>query len=363
MDFAAEEFAARLARVRELMRRQQLDAVLVDDSEMLAYFTGYETSLNRYRACVVPLDGMPVMVLRSLDAAPFRQQAWFDTLIAVHDSDDTVLAVATALEPHRRIGFDASSHAMTPSTYGALPHARFVPVALRELRLVKSAAEIARMRRAAEILDQVFAEMIEAVVPGVTPREITARAAARLIALGADPAHLGYIAAARGWAFLHAQPDGKPLQAGDVLHLELVSRYRGYEARLMRCVALGTVQREQAEQAERLMRLQDAQIAAMKPGAHAREVDAILRDGVLAAGLRDSYANVTGYTLGYYSRQPLRSSDFTRCFLPTAGWRLESGMVFHMYTSAAGISFSETVLVGPDGPERLTQLPRRLFAR
>jgi Xaa-Pro dipeptidase len=36
-------------------------------------------------------------------------------------------------------------------------------------------------------------------------------------------------------------------------------------------------------------------------------------------------------------------------------------MVFHMYASAHGVSFSEMVLVTPDGPERLTQTPRLLF--
>jgi Xaa-Pro aminopeptidase len=363
VDFTPEEFSARLARLREAMRGQELDAVLVDDSEMLAHFTGYETSLNRYRACIVPREGTPVMVLRSLDAAPFRQQAWFDANVAVPDTEDIALAVAKALEPYRRVGFDPSSHAMSVSTYHKLPHARFAPVPLRDLRLVKSAAEIARIRRAAELVDQVLGELIEAAVPGVTPRRLMARAAARLITLAADPAHIGYIAAARGWDFLHAQPEDKPLETGDVLHIELVARYRGYEARLMRCVVLGEIPPQLAQGANRLVQLQDQQIAAMKPGAVARDVDAILRAGVLAAGLRETYPNVTGYTLGYYSRQPLRSSDFTRCFLPDADWRLEPGMAFHMYTSAAGVSFSETVLVGEAGPERLTQLERRLFAR
>jgi Xaa-Pro dipeptidase len=36
-------------------------------------------------------------------------------------------------------------------------------------------------------------------------------------------------------------------------------------------------------------------------------------------------------------------------------------MVFHMYASAAGVSFSETVLVSANGPQRLTQLPRKLM--
>src|SRR5205085_11582343 len=46
--------------------------------------------------------------------------------------------------------------------------------------------------------------------------------------------------------------------------------------------------------------LQDAQIGAMHPGAVAGDVDAILRQGILDAGLRAAYDNISGYTLGFY---------------------------------------------------------------
>jgi Xaa-Pro dipeptidase len=97
----------------------------------------------------------------------------------------------------------------------------------------------------------------------------------------------------------------------------------------------------------------------------ARDVDGICRAEVLRAGLRDAYENFTGYTLGYYGNvyMPPRTSDFTRAFLPTAEWTLEAGMVFHMYTGARGLAFSETVLVTEGGPERLTRLERTLFVR
>ncbi len=219
------------------------------------------------------------------------------------------------------------------------------------------------MRTAAQILDRTMREVLDAVEPGITCRALLALAARRLLESGADPAHLGYVAAARGANFLHMRPDESALERGDVLHVELVASWQGYEARVMRCVALGAVEPARQRAAEQLAALQDRQIAAMKPGAVAAEVDAVLRQGVIAAGLREDYANITGYTLGYYSRQPLRSSDFTRCFVPGARWRLEPGMVFHMYTSAQGVSFSETVLVNRDGPERLTKLERRLFVR
>ena len=60
--------------------------------------------------------------------------------------------------------------------------------------------------------------------------------------------------------------------------------------------------------------------------------------------------------------QAPRTSDFTRLFTAEADWRLEAGMVFHMYASAdAGVAFSETVLVTDGSPERLTRTERRLL--
>jgi Xaa-Pro dipeptidase len=77
--------------------------------------------------------------------------------------------------------------------------------------------------------------------------------------------------------------------------------------------------------------------------------------------LRTSYDNITGYTLGYIGLP--RTSDFTRVFHPHVDWELRSGMAFHMYTSAAGLAFSETILITDDGHERLTLSPRTLLER
>jgi Xaa-Pro aminopeptidase len=372
-DFPAVEFSDRLARLRAVMRASSVDAMLIDDCEALAYFTGYDTTLNLYRACIVPRDTGPTMVLRALDVAPFRARAWFDRCVAFEDHEDPVEKVAATLKRDgfgaAAIGFDSGSHALTVDCLErlrrALPEARFISMCgvPRALRLIKSPAEIGYLRTAARILDQIAGEVVDTVGTGVTPREVRALAARRLLELGTDPAHLGYVSVARDWSFLHMQPVDRALEHGDVLHFELVSRYRGYEARIMRCIAIGAAAPQLQAAARELVALQDRQLAAMKPGALARGVDAILRNGVLSAGLRNDYPNVTGYTLGYYSPVPIRSSDFTRCFRPDAEWHLEAGMVFHMYTSAKAVSISETVLVTESGAERLTKTDRRLFLK
>jgi Xaa-Pro dipeptidase len=143
------------------------------------------------------------------------------------------------------------------------------------------------------------------------------------------------------------------------VHIEMVPHYRGYTARSMRPASVGQPSAHLLKTAEKLVAFQDEQFAAMKPGTLASEVDRILRDQVLAAGLRETYTNITGYTLGLVTTP--RTSDFTRVFLPTSSWRLEDNMVFHMYCWAKGMAFSETVLVTPAGGERLTGLDHSIL--
>ena len=245
-DFSRKEYQERLARLRDAMRKADVVAMLIDDAEILAYYTGHERSVSFYRACIVPLSGEPLMVLRSLDVAPFEEACWFKGNLAYADTEDAVGAVARGMSrmglAEAAIGFDSGSHAMSVDVYqrlcAALPGARFValPGLPWELRLRKSPAEITLTRRAAAIADTVMGEIATRARAGSTEREWSAYAARRFIELGGMPGHVGPITVGRGWGFLHGHLHDTPLRKGDILHLELVPRFHGYSARLM-CVS------------------------------------------------------------------------------------------------------------------------------
>jgi Xaa-Pro dipeptidase len=129
----------------------------------------------------------------------------------------------------------------------------------------------------------------------------------------------------------------------------------------MRPVVVGAPTAEQQQRAAGVIALQDRQIAAMAPGRKAAEVDAIVREGLVREGLRPAVHNATGYTLGHYPVSTPRTSEHHRTLSPAADWPLEAGMVFHVVASTVGLAFSETVLVAPDGPVRVTRTERRIF--
>ena len=353
------------------MRTANVAIALFDEIEAMTWLSGFGNTENRWRCVGIPQDGEAFFLIRALDATPCRQRSWITDIPTFRDWEDPLALLASVLDARgldaARIGLDFGSYSMPLSRFeklkSALPRAEFVDIGpvVWELRLIKSAAEIDLLTRAAHIADEAMRRAAAACVRGATQRDAARIAVSTFVELGADPSHPGPISAGSGWDFLHGHLGEAPLTDGDVVHIELTPRILGYSARLMRCAVVGAASPELQRAAATLRDLQDAQIAAMQPGAVAGDVDAILRHGILECGLRAAYDNISGYTLGFYHQAGPRTSDFTRIFHPGATWKIEPGMVFHMYASAAGASFSETVHITPAGPQRLTQLPRNLI--
>lgn len=369
--FSRAEFDRRVALARDAMECAGMDLLLVDSGELLAWLTGYTVSETMYRAAFLPREGEAWFTLRAIDEAPCREKSWIADVVGFADTEEAQAAVAASIRDHyfaeARIGLDTNSYSMSAATFmrftQLLPEATFVPVPglSDSLRWVKSAEEIAALQQASAIADKAMSEIAALAKPGMTTRDAAAIASGVFLREGADSGEVGPVVKASGnHEFLHGVFKTETIGEGNILHVELIPRVSNYSARLMRPVMVGTPSAELQAIADALIALQDRQIEAMRPGVRACDVDAIMRQGALDAGLRPAYENVTAYTLGLYTRTP-RTSDFSGVLLPTSDWALEEGMVFHLYTTAQGLGFSETVAVGKDGGIRLTECPRRIL--
>lgn len=371
LSFSIKEFRSRIEKVRDEMRLRQIDLLILDEIESMTWVCGYGVSETLWRAVCIPVEGEPFLVVRSLDIAPARERCWFSDIIGFKDWDDPVAVVAA--EIRRRdlrtgiIGLDFRSQSLSVGRFEelkqVLPGANFHDFGntIWRLRWIKSDAEVAYLRRAASIADAAMTAAVCAVKEGGRQRDVVTAAASTYLKLSADDALVGPLTSGSDWDSLHTHEHDHTLREGEVVHIELVPRVREYSARIMRSAVVGKATARQLADAETMIAAQDRQLAAIRPGALARDVDAIVRDALLASGLRQSYENVSGYTLGAYPSSTQRISDFSRVFTPAADWRIEEGMTFHMYTSARGLAVSETVLVTSAGAERLTQSPRKLF--
>lgn len=128
--FSRDEYTRRLAALRRTMRERDAEIVLVDEADHFCYLTGFDRSATRYQVCAIPLEGDPVMFLRSLDEPSFLERPWLSDHVLVADWEDPVDVMATALAPRgwtdRRIGLELDSNHLTvrrgQAITTALPH-------------------------------------------------------------------------------------------------------------------------------------------------------------------------------------------------------------------------------------------------
>src|SRR5690606_9645468 len=171
-----------------------------------------------------------------------------------------------------------------------------------EMRLNKSAAELAYMRKAASIADACMMAAVEAAGEGISEREPAAAAYATAMRLGADNGRVLLSSSGPASDEIHGPLGMRLLARGDILHLEMVPQVRGYSSRLMRPVMIGTADAKLKQIVERLVSIQDEQIAAMAPGRRGAEVDAIARRQLIDERIVTEYRNHTGYTLGHHAQ-------------------------------------------------------------
>nr|WP_246754484.1 Xaa-Pro peptidase family protein [Bradyrhizobium diazoefficiens] len=376
MDFPAAEYRERLRRTQEEMAEHDLPVLLLHQPENILYLTGFHTTgYFSYHALAVPSRGDPVMILRDMEVPAAHSTSWVKSHTIYTDAADPIPvwldAARRALDglglAGGRVGVDEHSWFLTVERWrmlqALLPNATLVgePRIVDHLRLIKSPPEIAYLRSAARQVEAGMRAGIEAIAASVTEREIANAVFNALVKAGSRLPLSGIITSGNRTNLIHGSYSDRVLERGDTVYFELNGIHGMYWARLMRTAVVGQPTDEQQRIAETIIRIQDEAIALMRPGISAGVVDQTCREPLLASGLRETYTNRAGYSLGLNYRPS--AGEFIREFVPGVKWVLEPGMVFHMLMMAAGMGFSETVLVTEQGPERLTGMERKLFSR
>jgi methionyl aminopeptidase len=154
----------------------------------------------------------------------------------------------------------------------------------------RSQAEIAKLRRANQLVGTVLGKLRALVAPGVTTEEIDALAEALVLEAGATPAFKGYhgypatVCASVNEQVVHGIPSKRPLVAGDIVSLDMGAVLDGYYGDSAVTVPVGEI----SAQAKELLRVTEESlfrgIEAVRPGARVSDIGAAVQQHVEAAG-------------------------------------------------------------------------------
>lgn len=315
--FDRSEFIARVAKAQSLMGTNGIDALLLTTEQNVRYFTGYLTrfweSPSRPWFLIVPQSGDPVAVIPSIGAA-LMAKTWITdirTWSAPDLVDDGVTLLAQTLSEvlgqGARIGLPSGheTHLRMPLTdyarlQGLLPQMTFGPDAniVHQLRLVKSAAEVAKIETACAIAGRAFQRVPEIAAAGV-PLERVFRDFQRLcLEEGAD--WVPYLAGGTGplgYDDVISPATDAPLQSGAVLMLDTGLVWDGYFCDYDRNYAIGAPSAALKSNWSRLLDATEAGKEAAKVGNTARDVFRAM-DAICTGGQGGGDAGRLGHGLG-----------------------------------------------------------------
>jgi Xaa-Pro dipeptidase len=313
LHFTQEEFAERRGRVLATIAARGLDGLLMFKQESMYWLTGYDTFGYCFFQCLVlRADGDLVLLTRAPDLRQAEHTSdiedvriWVDREASNPAAELRDLLAEKGLAG-KRLGVEYETHGLTAANGRRLDAALdgFATTVdasdlIARLRLVKSAAELAYVRRAAELADAALEAAIGETRAGADEGAILAAMHAAIFRGGGDyPGNPFIIGSGRDALLCRYKSGRRRLDASDQLTLEFAGVYRQYHACLMRTLLIGEPNARQRTLHAACREALLACEARLSPGtpmgavfdAHAAVFD--------RHGLRAHRLNACGYSLG-----------------------------------------------------------------
>ncbi|MBF6220453.1 aminopeptidase P family protein [Nocardia abscessus] len=364
--FAADVYGARLERAVELMRAAHLDALLITPGPDLRYLIGSAAeSFERLTCLVIPADGAPASVvipkleLASLDASAAGELGL--QVLDWVDGTNPYALVKSTLHVGSRVAVADAMPALhllpLAESFTGLPVSA-TPV-LRELRMIKDAAEVDALRRAGAAIDRVHARMGEFLRVGRTEAEVGRDIEAAIVAEGHTEAAFVIVGSGPHGADPHHGVSERRLEAGDVVVVDIGGPVEpGYYSDSTRTYVLGEPAPEVAARYAELESAQAAAVAAVRPGVTAAAVDAAARNPLTEAGFGHAFVHRTGHGIGLsVHEEPYIVAGNDLVLQPGMAFSVEPGIYFR---GEWGARIEDIVVVTDDGGEALNKRPHGL---
>lgn len=313
LHFDETEFEDRRARLQAAMADDGLDAMLLFAQESMYWLTGYDTFGYCFFQClVVQADGEMILLTRSADLRQARHTSNIESIVLWTDRDNAnpSIDLRNLLNDldllGKKIGIEYDTHGLTAlngrrldeqmHSFGEIvDSSKLIP----RLRMVKSAAEINKGKKAAALADDALDAALPLIKHGVSEADILAAMQGAIFLGGGDyPANEFIIGSGDDALLCRYKAGRRKLSKSDQLTLEWAGVFHHYHIAMMRTAIVGRVTRNHQEAYDAAHEALLAVEKAMVPGNTFGEVFDAHTRVMEAHGLTQHRLNACGYSLG-----------------------------------------------------------------
>jgi Xaa-Pro dipeptidase len=360
------------------MATRNLDGLLLFQQESLYYLMGYDTTGYVAFQCLLLLpEGAATLLTRQRERLQAELTSSIEDIRTWQETEDAdpVAELASLLEGAgcrgRRLGIELNAWGMTATRWqqiqaGLDGFCQLVDASdlVSELRLIKSPAEIACARRAAELADLSLAAAARLCLSGAYEGDIVGAMQGALFRGGGDYPNGMVAGSGPGALMVRGYSGYRKLDPNDQMQLEFAGAYRHYHAALMRTILTGGASDYQLSMHEACVAALTACQQACRPGQTFGQVFDAQAQVFDKAGFENCRLKACGYSLGatfgaswmdypmLFSGNPVEIQPHMVIFLH---------MILLDSEAATAMSLGETVVVGEGACQRLSAADWKLI--
>lgn len=229
---------------------------------------------------------------------------------------------------------------------------------LRDLRLVKSQEELQRIRKSAEINNQIFEAIFKEIKAGVRELELKVKLEILLREFGGQDSSFDLIVL---FGKHTSQPHGvsgtDPLRDGMPILLDIGVVFEGYSSDMTRMIWFGTPNKDFLKRYSEVLEIQEKALKMVKPGTRTKDIHEKVREALEEKGFELQHSTGHGVGLEIHEEPSLNATSETV---------LKEGMVITIEPGIYlkdqwGIRIEDLLIVTKDGYERLSRIDKKLW--
>ena len=233
--------------------------------------------------------------------------------------------------------------------------------AINSMRMIKDEEEIYCIKKAQEIAEKAFDELLKFIRAGVTEREIALELNRLMFQYGAEDLSFDTIALSGvNTSMPHGVPSDKIVENGEFVLLDFGAVWNGYHSDMTRTICVGEPSDEMKKVYDIVLEAQLAGLEAARSGITGRELDMISRDIIEKAGYGECFGHSLGHGVGLEIHEKPNAS-------PNYKLPLEKGSVVTVepgiyIEGKFGVRIEDFVILTENGCENLTKCAKKLLS-
>ena len=227
-------------------------------------------------------------------------------------------------------------------------------------RASKEPWEIEYMKKAQEITDRTFDDLLNVIHPGMTEKELCAELIYRLYKYGSEgPSFDPITVSGPNTSLPHGVPSERELQYGDFVTMDFGCLYHGYCSDMTRTVAVGYATDEMKHVYDTVLKAQLTAIAATKAGVPGKDIDGTARKVIADAGYGEYFGHGYGHSLGLEIHEnPSPNASNTEPLPAGVVCSAEPGIYL---PGKFGVRIEDVTIITEEGCEDITGSPKNLI--